>query len=139
MKKVGFFRSIQLKFISIYILLLVIAVQVIGSYVARELEAELLDNFKESTNDRIDLLTYNMEEAFTKERTDDPEELTLQEEVQNIVADVDGSGASNIQVLINQGRVLVTNNFINQYAIGHKNTENNFRRYIIFMILLVRT
>src|SRR5690625_2183106 len=81
MKKVGFFRSIQLKFIIIYILLLVIAVQVIGSYVARELEAELLDNFKESTNDRIDLLTYNMEEAFTKERTDDPEELTLQEEV----------------------------------------------------------
>src|SRR5699024_7499298 len=54
MKKVKFFCSIQLKFIIIYILLLLIAVQVIGSYVARELEAELLTNFKESTNDRID-------------------------------------------------------------------------------------
>src|SRR5690625_487338 len=139
MKKVGFFRSIQLKFIIIYILLLVIAVQVIGSYVARELEAELLDNFKESTNDRIDLLTYNMEEAFTKERTDDPEELTLQEEVQNIVADVDGSGASNIQVLNNQGRVLGTNDFLNQDAIGKKITEPIVQRSIKFRTSLDST
>lgn len=120
MKKVGFFRSIQLKFIILYILLLVIAVQVIGSYVARELEAELLTNFKETTNDRIDLLTYNLEEAFNKERSDDPEELTLQEEVQNLVADVDRSGASNIQVLNDQGRVLGTNDFLNQEIIGKK-------------------
>ncbi len=139
MKKVGFFRSIQLKFIIIYILLLVIAVQVIGSYVARELEAELLDNFKESTNDRIDLLTYNMEEAFTKERTEDPEELTLQEEVQNIVADVDGSGASNIQVLNNQGRVLGTNDFLNQDAIGKKITEPIVQRSIKFRTSLDST
>src|SRR5690625_1079558 len=103
MRKVGFFRSIQLKFIIIYILLLVVAVQVIGSYVARELEAELLDNFKESTNDRIDLLTYNLDQTFNKDRTDDSDELTLQEEVQNIVTDVDRSGASNIQVLNDQG------------------------------------
>src|SRR5690625_279899 len=96
MKKVGFFRSIQLKFIVIYILLLVIAVQVIGSYVARELEVELLNNFKESINDRIDLLGYNLEQAFNKKRTDDPLEPTLQEDVQNIVTDVDSSSGSTI-------------------------------------------
>jgi len=139
MKKVGFFRSIQLKFIIIYILLLVIAVQVIGSYVARELEAELLDNFKESTNDRIDLLTYNMEEVFNKKRSDDPEELTLEEEVQNIVTDVDRSGASNIQVLNNQGRVLGTNDFLNQDAIGKKITEPIVQRAIKFRTSLDST
>src|SRR5690625_1046012 len=85
MKKVGFFRSIQLKFIIIYILLLIVAVQVIGSYVARELEAELLDNFKDSINDRIDLLGYNLEQAFNKKRSDDPLEPTLQEDIQSIV------------------------------------------------------
>lgn len=132
MKKVGFFRSIQLKFIILYILLLVIAVQVIGSYVARELEAELLTNFKETTNDRIDLLTYNLEEAFNKERSDDPEELTLQEEVQNLVADVDRSGASNIQVLNDQGRVLGTNDFLNQEIIGKKITEPIVQRSLKF-------
>lgn len=132
MKKVGFFRSIQLKFIIIYILLLIIAVQVIGSYVARELEAELFTNFKESTNDRIDLLSYNLQQVFNKERTEDPEELTLQEEVQNIVADVDGSGASNIQVLNNQGSVLGTNDYLNQDAIGKKINEPIVQRSIKF-------
>lgn len=132
MKKVGFFRSIQLKFIIIYILLLVIAVQVIGSYVARELEAELLDNFKESTNDRIDLLTYNLEQAFNKKRTDDPEELTLEDEAQNIVTDIDRSGVSNIQVLNDQGTVLGTNDYLNQDAIGKKITEPIVQRSIKF-------
>ena len=139
MKKVGFFRSIQLKFIIIYTLLLVVAVQVIGSYVARELEAELLSNFKESTNDRIDLLTYNLEQAFNKERSDDPDELTLQEEVQNLVADVDRAGASNIQVLNDQGRVLGTNDYLNRDAIGKKITEPIVQRSIKFSTSLDST
>src|SRR5699024_10994685 len=131
MKKVSFFRSIQLKFIIIYILLLVIAVQVIGSYVARELEAELLDNFKEATNDRIDLLSYNVEQAFNKPRSDDSEEPTLQEEIQNITVDVDRSGAM-IQVMNNQGRVLGTNDYLNQDIIGKKITEDFVQRAIKF-------
>ncbi|MGM8212841.1 cell wall metabolism sensor histidine kinase WalK [Virgibacillus sp. W0430] len=122
MKKVGFFRSIQMKFIIIYILLLLIAVQVIGSYVAREVEMELLDNFKESINDRVDLLSINLEQAFGRDRTGDDQELTLQQEVQNIVTDVDRGGAT-IQVINNQGRVLGTNDFLNQDIVGKKITE----------------
>src|SRR5699024_12624188 len=53
MKKVGLLHSIQLKFIMIYILLLVIGVQVICSYDVSEVETELLGNFKEYVNDRI--------------------------------------------------------------------------------------
>jgi len=132
MKKVGFFRSIQLKFIIIYILLLIIAVQVIGSYVARQLEVELLDNFKESINDRIDLLSYNLEQALNKKRTDDPLEPTLQEEVQSIVTDVDISGATTIQVINNQGRVLGTNDYLNQDIIGKKITEEIVQKAIKF-------
>lgn len=133
MKKVGFFRSIQLKFIIIYILLLMVAVQVIGSYVARQLEVELLDNFKESINDRIDLLSYNLEQAFNKKRTDDPLEPTLQEDVQNIVTDVNtSSGATTIQVINNQGRVLGTNDYLNQDIIGKKITEEIVQRAIKF-------
>lgn len=132
MKKVGFFRSIQLKFIIIYILLLLIAVQVIGSYVARELEAELLDNFKDTINDRIDLLSYNLDEAFNRERTDKKDELTLQEEIRTIIADVDRGGATTIQVINNQGRVLATNDYINQDIIGKKTTAPIIQKGIQF-------
>lgn len=139
MKKVGFFRSIQLKFMIIYILLLIIAVQVIGSYVARELEVELLDNFKESTNDRIDLLTYNLEQVFNKRRTDDPMEPTLQEDIQNILMDMERSGPTSIQVINNQGRVLGTNDYINQDIIGKKMTEDIVQRAIKFKTPLDNT
>src|SRR5699024_10318162 len=124
MKKVGFLRSIQLKFIIIFILLLVIAVQVISSYVARELEQELLDSYKQSIYDRIDLLSYNLEQSFNKKRTDDPKEPTLQEEVQQIVSEVDTSGALTIQVVNSQSRVLGTNDYLNKDIIGKKLTED---------------
>lgn len=123
MKKVGFLRSIQLKFIIIYILLLVIAVQVIGSYVARELETELMDNFKESVNDRVDLLSYNIEEEFEKDREDDDDEPTLQEAIQDVVNDVDRSNATNIRVVNEQGQVLGTNDYLDKEIIGKKLTE----------------
>src|SRR5690625_6535252 len=80
MKKVGFFRSIQLKFIIIYILLLLVAMQVIGSYFAREIEEELLDNFYSSVDDRVDLLNYNLEQTFSRERDTDDGDPTLEQE-----------------------------------------------------------
>ncbi|HLS24180.1 MAG TPA: cell wall metabolism sensor histidine kinase WalK [Pseudogracilibacillus sp.] len=129
MKKVGFFRSIQLKFILIYILLIILAVQVIGSYVARELEVELLNNHKESVHDRIGLLKYNVEQAFNRERTNDEDEPTLQEDVQNSLVDVDSSSL-NIQVINDQGRVLGTNDYSNQNIVGKKISDGIVQRVI---------
>src|SRR5699024_10254180 len=132
MKKVGFFRSIQLKFIIIYILLLLIAVQVIGSYVARELESELLENFKMSVNDRVELLSYNLEQAFNKDRTDDEGEMTLEEEVQTIVTDVGTDAITNIQVINSQSRVIGSNDYKNRDIIGKKTTEDIVQKTLKF-------
>lgn len=129
MKKVGFFRSIQLKFIIIYVLLIILAVQVIGSYVARELEVELLNNHKESVHDRIGLLKYNVEQAFNKERTKEGDEPTLQEEIQNSLVDVDSSSL-NIQIINDQGRVLGTNDYSNQNIVGKKISDGIVQRAI---------
>lgn len=132
MKKVGFLRSIQLKFIIIYILLLVIAVQVIGSYVARELETELMDNFKEAVNDRVDLLSYNIEEEFEKDRDEDDDEPTLQKAVQDVVNDVDRSNATNIRVVNEQGQVLGTNDYLDKEIIGKKLTDPTVQNALKF-------
>src|SRR5690625_323099 len=109
MKKVGFFRSIQLKFIIIYILLLLVAVQVIGSYLAQALEVNLMDTFKESVNDRIDLLTYNLRQSFEKERSEDSQEPRLGEEVQAIISNIDTTSITNLHVIDNQSRGLSEN------------------------------
>ncbi|MBY7145129.1 cell wall metabolism sensor histidine kinase WalK [Virgibacillus sp. NKC19-3] len=127
MNKVGFFRSIQLKFIIIYILLLFVAIQVIGSFFTNELEAELREGFEDSVHDRVDLLSYNVEQAFDRERSEDrsedDEEPTLQEEIQRIVSDVDTEDITSIQVINNQNRILGTNDVFNQDEVGKKTTR----------------
>lgn len=120
MKKVGFFRSIQFKFILIYILLLLVAVQVIGSYFVREIEDELFENFYGSVDDRVYLLNHNLEQAFNRERDEDSDELTLEEEVQKIVADIDTATITSLQVIDSQSRVIGTNDYLNREVIGKK-------------------
>ncbi|MUV37916.1 Histidine kinase [Lentibacillus sp. JNUCC-1] len=124
MHKVGFFRSVQLKFIIVYILLLLIAIQVIGSYFVRQLEEELVDNFKTSIDDRIDVVNVYLEQAFEKERPEDGSGPTLQEEIQRIVNEVDTAEITSLQVINNQRRILGTNNYMEQDNIGKKTTED---------------
>ncbi|MBP1971297.1 two-component system sensor histidine kinase VicK [Virgibacillus natechei] len=123
MNKVGFFRSIQLKFIIIYILLLLVAIQVIGSFFTRELEDELINSFEDSVNSRVDLMGYNLEQAFDREREDDDEGPTLLEEIQNIVSDVDTADITNLQVINSQSRILGTNDVFSQDEVGKKTTR----------------
>ncbi|MGY0694634.1 cell wall metabolism sensor histidine kinase WalK [Virgibacillus sp. FSP13] len=122
MNKVGFFRSIQLKFIIIYILLLLVAVQVIGSYFARELEDQLTTNFEDSVRHRVEYLSYNLKEVFTEDRTEDETEPSLQQEVQDIVNNVDPEEITKLQVVNKVGRVLGANNYSDQDKIGKKTT-----------------
>ncbi|HLQ72956.1 MAG TPA: cell wall metabolism sensor histidine kinase WalK [Bacillota bacterium] len=131
MNKVGFFRSIQWKFIIIYILLLLVAVQIIGSYFVREIEAELIDTFKGSINDRVELLSYNLEEVFMKDRAED-EEISLEQEVQNVVRDIDMDALTTLQVVNNQSRVIGTNDYLNQDILGKKTTEDIVQKALLF-------
>ena len=86
MKKVGFFRSIHLKFVIIYVLLILIAMQIIGVYFVRQLEFTLKDNFKTTIQDRVNLLAYYLEEQMTKVRLPD-DETTEEEDVYKLLRD----------------------------------------------------
>ena len=71
MEKVGFFRSIHLKFVIIYVLLILVAMQIIGVYFVRQLESTLQENFKDAIQERVNLLSYYVEEQMTKVRLPD--------------------------------------------------------------------
>lgn len=85
MKKVGFFQSVRLKLIVVYILLLLLGIQVIGAYFVGELEQQLESQFESSVDDRINSLTFSLQNAFEMERDeDDP---TLQADVERLITD----------------------------------------------------
>ncbi|RSK29170.1 cell wall metabolism sensor histidine kinase WalK [Bacillus sp. HMF5848] len=83
MKKVGFFRSIHLKFVLIYVLLILLAMQIIGAYFVRQLEAQLVSNFSTSLEEHASLLSYNLERELSKERNE--ESATLEEDIGRIL------------------------------------------------------
>src|SRR5699024_4120299 len=111
--------------------LLLVAVQIIGSYFVREIEAELIDTFKGSINDRVELLSYNLEEVFMKDRAED-EEISLEQEVQNVVRDIDMDALTTLQVVNNQSRVIGTNDYLNQDILGKKTTEDIVQKALLF-------
>ena len=57
MKKVGFFRSIHLKFVIIYVLLILVAMQIIGVYFVRTARKTMMTNYQDSVKSRVDLLS----------------------------------------------------------------------------------
>lgn len=125
MKKVGFFRSIHLKLVLIYVLLLLVAMQIIGAYFVRQLESTLLRNFETSIQERVDLLSYYVGEEMAKERNPEEEGPTLQEDVYNILKDFNNtSDISEVQIIEGTSlKIIGTSDANNQGIVGQRTTD----------------
>ncbi|MGG2094316.1 cell wall metabolism sensor histidine kinase WalK [Bacillus sp. S13(2024)] len=133
MKKVGFFQSIHLKFVLIYMLLILMAMQIIGVYFVRELEKNLVKSFKESLTQRTNLLAYNLKQEFAKERdkTKDP---TLEDAIKTSIEDFSSDRKADIQevrVIDESSRVLATSHQYNQGIVGKKTTDLLVKRALV--------
>ncbi|MFC7746495.1 cell wall metabolism sensor histidine kinase WalK [Lentibacillus kimchii] len=124
MHKVSLFRSIQLKFIVIFILLLLVTIQIIGAYFVRGLETELRENFEESIEATVGIMEVNLKQAFSKDRSDDnPDTPSLEDEVQDIVQ-VNNTRDVKIQVMNMQSRIIASNDTTGGSNIGKKTTKD---------------
>lgn len=118
MKKVGFFRSIHLKFVLVYVLLILIAMQIIGVYFVRQLEDTLVSNFKSSLYERVNLLAYNVEGELSTERSsDDP---TLEDAVRKLLADFKAEDILETRIIDNSNRIIGTSDPGNQDLVGQR-------------------
>jgi len=130
MKKVGFFRSIHVKFVIIYVLLLLVAMQIIGVYFVRQLEETLRTNFQTSLKERVNLLAYNTVEEMEKERT--PEDPTLEEDIKKILRDFEAGDISEVQVIENRSlKILGTSERDNQGVVGQRTTRLQVKQSMV--------
>lgn len=135
MQKVSFFKSIHVKLVLIYILLILLALQIIGIYFARELERNLKSNFQDSIFQRVDLMQYSLREEILKER--DESMPKLEESLKSIVMefstglrDVSNGDILEIRVIDNRQRILATSELENQNLIGQRANTDLVRRAI---------
>ncbi|ANB55885.1 sensor histidine kinase yycG [Anoxybacillus sp. B7M1] len=129
MKKVGPFRSIHFKFVLIYVLLILVAMQIIGVYFVRELETQLVQSFKTSLNERITLLAYNVDQAMNKDR--DAKSPTLEEEIRSLLHDFVSQDISEVSVIDDKSKVLATSNPYMQNIVGKRTTEIFVKRALV--------
>jgi two-component system sensor histidine kinase VicK len=127
MKKVGFFRSIHLKFVLIYVLLILLAMQIIGVYFVRELEKNLVSNFKTSLTQRVNLLEYNLREEMIKER--DPNGPTLEQDVRKVLNDFAVSDISEVRLIDDNSRIVGSSS--NQGIIGQRTSDIMVKRTLV--------
>lgn len=130
MHKIGFFRSIQLKFIIIYILLLLLAVQLIGTFFTGQLEKNLKENFDDTISSRMELLTYNIELVYNNDRSESDEGQTRESEVAEIVTDLSTDDLTNVIVVNSQSRIIGTNS--NAVQIGQRMARDIVQQVLSF-------
>ena len=127
MQKVGFFRSIHVKFVLIFIMLILVAMQIIGLYFARELEETLKTNFRTSVIDRMNLVEFSVREEMIKDRTDDPE---LERSLRTVLSGFNSGDINEIRVINSKYRILATSALDNQSLVGQRSMEDSVRRAI---------
>lgn len=118
MHRVNFFKSIHVKLVLIYVLLIIIALQIIGLYFSQELEGNLKYNFQESINQRIDLVQYSIREEMLRER--DEQSPSLEQSLSLILREFATGDINAIRVIDNRNRVLATSETNNQSIIGQR-------------------
>ena len=133
MQKVSFFKSIHVKLVLIYVLLIIIALQIIGIYFSKQLEENLKTNFQDSIRQRIELVHYSIREEMIKERDDtSPIEVSLNAILQEFSTD----DINKIQVVDKRYRILATSDANNQAIIGQRASEELIRQAMSAEMLL---
>ncbi|WP_243355148.1 cell wall metabolism sensor histidine kinase WalK [Bacillus litorisediminis] len=133
MKKVSFFQSIHLKFVLVYVLLILIAMQIIGVYFSRQLENQFIENFQNSITDRMNLLSYSIEEAIAKIRDD--EDPILEVEVSGILRGYSGGDILEVRVIDINKRIIGTSETDNQNVVGQITTDKDILQSMAFDVV----
>lgn len=114
----------------IYVLLIMVAMQVIGVYFVKQLEETLLTNFKTSLKERVDLLAYNVEEEMLKERgKEDPK---LEEDIKRILLDFSSADVIEVRVIeAGSLKILGTSKLNNQDVVGQRTNDLIVKRSLV--------
>ncbi|MDM5201562.1 cell wall metabolism sensor histidine kinase WalK [Fictibacillus enclensis] len=127
MDKVGFFRSIHVKFVLIYVLLILIAMQVISVYFINNLEDNLKENYISALKNNLDFFEFNAEQKILdaqqmKETTEDGNSNTLTTDIAQLINETKDENIKSVLVLNKDGVVIGSDskNLIGQVSTNSK-------------------
>jgi two-component system sensor histidine kinase VicK len=131
MKRLKILDRIHWKFITIYILLILIAMQVIGAYFIKALESHYVNNFTRMLDQQASLFSYSIQNYLEEpvEPTEE-EELEQYKDINFLIDRIFSAPNVDIQVLDKNGIVVGTNTD-KQAIIGQRNTQIEVKRALL--------
>ncbi|MBM7095392.1 MULTISPECIES: cell wall metabolism sensor histidine kinase WalK [Alteribacter] len=122
MKKVRFYKSIHVKIVIIYVLLILIAMQVIGVYFSQQLEDRLVENHSEMISDRANLLVYNVQQEILEEREEGDE--SLESDINNVLDQLFDIANAKAQVVDSNKTIIGTSEQEERIRLEGQRTTN---------------
>lgn len=105
--------------------------QIIGVYFVRAMEDNLLRSYKDSLDQRVNNLSYYLEQEMTKDRSTESS-TTLKEDAERILNDFSKEGEILEVSLIDKSyEVIATSNPYNREVAGKKTTEGIIKRTLL--------
>lgn len=128
MKRLRIFDRIHWKFITIYMLLILIAMQVIGAYFIKTLESHYVNNFTQMLDQQASLFAYSIhsyiEEPLEREEGDQNKDINF------LIDHMFSTPNVDIQVLDKNGIVIGTTGD-RQAILGQRNTQIEVKRALL--------
>ena len=125
-KKITFFQSIDFKIIFVFIVLLLVALELIGTYFVRQLETQLVTNFQEEKGLQVGFLDNTIQPILL-----DDETAKDSQEISKLIEDFSGNGILEVQVIDAQHYVLGTSNSTQQNIVGSKTNEKDVHQALL--------
>lgn len=121
MQKVRFYKSVQMKLVLIYMLLIIIAMQIMGLYFANKLEATLKTNFETSILERLKIVEFSVKEEMNKTQNEDGTQ--LEDNLSTIINGLSSGDITEVQIISSHSRILATSDENNQKRVGQRSSE----------------
>ncbi|WP_169084084.1 cell wall metabolism sensor histidine kinase WalK [Paenibacillus sp. PL91] len=122
MKGKSFFRTIQVKLVIIYLLLILVAMQLIGVYFISTVKNSLIDSFTGNLKEQADILSkFAAPSLAAKPDTEGDSAESTTEDLSLVVQNLFSISGAEVQVLDSNAKVVATSVQGNQSYIGKKN------------------
>lgn len=122
MKARSFFRTIQVKLVIIYLLLILVAMQLIGVYFISTVKNSLITSFTNNLKEQADILSKFAAPSLLpnmESEGDSPDNTT--EDLNLVVRNLFSISGAEVQVLDANGKIVATSLQVHQTYIGQKN------------------
>jgi len=119
----SFFRTIQVKLVIMYLLLILVAMQLIGVYFISTVKTSLIDSFTNNLKEQADILSKFAAPSLSSRPDADGDVLEgTTEDLSLVVRNLFSISGAEVQVLDSNGKVVATS-LGNQSYVGKKNTS----------------